>query len=200
MSRRTLIILIAVAVLALAGVLFFVFRPKPASAPEAALGPSANVPSPPAGSLSRTGGSAPPATSGTETSPPAAPASPEVEVRQITMTFAERYGSFSSEGNFVNLTDLSPLMTERYRRATAQLIAGERAKPRSPEFRSTRTSVVAVAVTFAGATSATARVTTQRTDTRSGVAPRTYTQVLILDLLKTNEGWLVDRAVWEPTP
>ena len=115
------------------------------------------------------------------------------------MTFAERYGSFSSEGNYVNIIDLTPMITERYRRELEALVARERTKSPSSAFSSTQTQVIRADVQLANdaATRGTVQVTTQRTSRENG-AERTFAQVLDLDVLKTSGGWLVDRGVWEP--
>ncbi|MBI4450241.1 hypothetical protein HY634_04220 [Candidatus Uhrbacteria bacterium] len=198
MDQRKRIILIAAVVLVVLGVLALLLRPKrgsesPASSPAGALTPS------PSGALTRAGGLT--NVAGTNVpEPPLPPPPAEAAVRQLAMTFAERYGSYSSEGNFVNVTDLMPLMTERYQRTTEQELVRLRQQPRAAEFSSTMTVVMKTEVTLPNGDAsreATARVLTQRTDIRSGDAPRTYGQTLTVQLLKISEGWRVDSATWE---
>lgn len=199
MDRRKKIILIVAAVLVLVGILAVLLRPKRAAGPSES-SPVGSLTPASAGALSRSGG----ITNVAPTSEPVLPPPPppaETAVRQVAMTFAERYGSFSSEGNFVNLTDLFPLMTERYQRSTEVELARLRQQPRSPEFSSTTTVVVKVDVDLpSGETSqrATAHVLTQRTEVRGGGVPRTYGQTLTVPLVKISDGWRVDGAKWEP--
>ncbi|HJV33337.1 MAG TPA: hypothetical protein VJ694_04900, partial [Patescibacteria group bacterium] len=52
------------------------------------------------------------------------PASPGATgSRQMAELFAERYGSYSNQGDYQNLRDLLPVMTERYRKATEAFLA-----------------------------------------------------------------------------
>ncbi|MDO8621641.1 MAG: hypothetical protein Q7R80_00200, partial [bacterium] len=121
---------------------------------------------------------------------------------QIAMTFTERFGSFSSEGEYVNLTDLYPLMTERYQRQTEAEVARLRARPPATVFAATSTVVMNTDVDLPNgetSTSATARVMTQRTAVESTQAPRTYGQEITVKLLKVGEEWKVDGATWGST-
>lgn len=198
MDRRKKIILIIAAVLVLIGLLAVLLRPKRAAGPSESSPVESLTPSS-AGALTRSGGLVAAAPTSEPVLPPPPPPA-ETAVRQVAMTFAERYGSFSSEGDFVNLTDLFPLMTERYQRATETELARLRSQPRSAEFSSTTTVVVKVDVNLPsgeGSREATARVLTQRTEVRGGAAPRTYGQTLSVQLVKISEGWRVDGAKWE---
>ena len=196
-DQRKRIILIAVVVLVVLGVLALLLRPK--RAPESpASAPTGSLTFAPTGALTRSGGLT--NVAGTNApEPPPPPPPTEAAVRQLAMTFAERYGSYSSEGDFVNLSDLFPLMTERYQRAMEQELVRLRQQPRAAAFSSTTTVVMNVDVEIpSGETSrtATARVLTQRTDVKGGTAPRTYGQTLTVQLLKISEGWRVDSAKW----
>ncbi|MDP3770958.1 MAG: hypothetical protein Q8R16_01505, partial [bacterium] len=142
MDNRKKTIFIIAAILVLVGVLAFFLRSGnegPTVTPSAAGEPVSG----PAGTLTRSGGLAG-SGGGASVAPseplPAPPAS--VAVRQIAMTFAERFGSFSSEGEYVNLTDLYPLMTERYQRQTEAEVVRLRQRPRATAFASTSTVVI----------------------------------------------------------
>lgn len=197
MDRRKKIILVIAAVLVLIGILAVLLRPKRAAGPYES-SPAGSLTPSSAGALTRSGGLVAAAPVNESVLPPSPPPA-ETAVRQVAMTFAERYGSFSSEGNFVNLEDLYTIMTERYQRSTEVELARLRQQPRSPEFSSTTTVVVKVDVDLpSGETSqrAAARVLTQRTEVRGGVAPRTYGQTLTIALVKISDGWRVDQATW----
>ncbi|MBI4449608.1 hypothetical protein HY634_00960 [Candidatus Uhrbacteria bacterium] len=199
MDQRKKVILIIAAILVLVGILAFFLR-SGSEGPTVAPSATGEPVSGPAGTLTRSGGVAG-SGSGASAVPaeplPAPPAS--VAVRQIAMTFTERFGSFSSEGEYVNLTDLYPLMTERYQRQTEAEVARLRARPPATAFAATSTVVISTDVDLPSgeaSTSATARVTTQRTAVDGTQAPRTYGQEIMVKLLKVGEEWKVDGANW----
>jgi len=200
MDRRKKIILIIAAVLAVIGVIVLLLRPKrvveaPASSAVGSLS------SAPTGTLVGSGGIVNAPASEGALAPPLAPPSASVAVQSTAMTFAERYGSFSSEGNFVNVEDLYPLMTERYQRRSEAEVARQRAAGAAAGFQSTTTIVVSATVTLPNgeeSKAATARVVTQRTSVRGGERPRTFGQEISVQLLKVGEEWRVDGADWGP--
>ncbi|MFH1098625.1 MAG: hypothetical protein V1723_01750 [Candidatus Uhrbacteria bacterium] len=123
-----------------------------------------------------------------------------VAVRQVATTFAERYGSFSTEGRYVNVSDLAPLMTDQFQRTTMAGIAAQRPTA-SGEFSAVTTVVISTAVEMPGGDSAlraTVRATTQRTEVTT-TGTRTYPQEIIIKLVKFGEEWRVDGADWQPT-
>lgn len=145
--------------------------------------------------------------SGTSTTAPAAnattvvaPTSTALAVEQLAMTFTERYGSYSTEGNYVNLEDLYSLMTERYQRTTEADVAWMRAsRAASGSVPAVTTFVVHVSAHLSegeASTTATADVVTQRTTIRSGARPQTTTETLNLEIRKTPDGWRVESAKW----
>jgi hypothetical protein len=193
MERRTKVIII-VGVVVLFGIIVWLLRPKPTFEVEqdVSAGAQADV-------VERSGTIvAPPAPVAVELDVPEADTD-ELAVRQIVHTFAERFGSYSTEGQFVNILDLTPLVTERYRLRLADLI------------RSDGDAGIAAATTTRALTvdvelddrddprDATASVLAQRLSTGSSAR----TQTLTLTLLKTSAGWRVDDATWktdEPAP
>jgi hypothetical protein len=198
MDRKKIILIVA-AVLVLIGILALLLRPK--RAPETTeSSPVGALTAAPSGALARSGGLTNVAPVNEPVLPPPPPPT-ETAVRQVAMTFAERYGSFSNEGNFVNISDLFPLMTERYQRAQEAELARLRQQPRPAEFSSTTTIVMKADVDLPSgeaSKSAIARVLTQRTEVRSGATPKTYGQTLTVQLVKISDGWRVDGATWEP--
>lgn len=131
---------------------------------------------------------------------PAAPAA--LAVQQLAMTFTERYGSYSAEGDFVNLEDLYSLMTERYLRSTETEVARWRATAprRADGVVAVTTIVLHVGVRLSEGETSTvgsADVLTQRTAITSGGRPQTTTETLELDMRKTPDGWRVDGAKWK---
>ena len=202
MDRRKKTIFIIAAILVLVGILAFFLR-SGSEGPTVAPSATGEPVSGPAGTLTRSGG-----VSGSGGVAPVVPSEPlpappaSVAVRQIAMTFAERFGSFSSEGEYVNLTDLYPLMTERYQRQTEAEVARLRQRPRATVFAATSTVVINTEVDLPNgetSTFGTARVTTQRTAVTGTQTPRTYGQDITVKVLKVGEDWRVDGATWDPT-
>lgn len=187
------IILLALIALAL---LFFGKKSAPSPTPPAS---SAQNPATAVGGLARSGDVITPTDAPQVEAPPAPPPA-DVAIRQIAMTFAERFGTYSSEGKFVNISDLYSLMTERYHRRMESFVAQQLAQAAAAEFRATSTIALSTAVMLADDAqprTATARVTTQRMETRATAAARTNTQILVVHLMETPEGWRVDDAQWE---
>lgn len=196
MDRRYKIILIAAGIIVLIGILALLLRPRNGVQDLSSNTNQAGGVTP-TGELSRSGSAVNGGSETPDTTPPPAPPA-DVAVRQIAMTFAERYGTFSSEGNFVNVTDLYPIVTQRYQQELERFVARERAKPVAA-FGATTTTAIATTAELTptdAPTHAKVRVSTQRT-TEGGGTSKTYTQVLVMELEKSSAGWLVDQASWE---
>ncbi|MDO8598724.1 MAG: hypothetical protein Q7S02_01295, partial [bacterium] len=193
MDRRKKIIITIAVVLVIIGVIMLLLRPKrTAETPQQPTAGSPAVGS--SGTLSRAGGIVGSPLVEAEPAAPLPPPSAAVAARQLAMTFAERYGSFSSEGNFVNVEDLYTLMTERYQRRSEADVVRQRSAGPSAAFQSTTTIVVGAEVEISSgedSKEATVRVATQRTAVRGGERPRTYGQELTVKLLKVGEEWKV---------
>ncbi len=111
--------------------------------------------------------------------------------------FAERYGSYSTEGDFANLETLLPVMMPTLRTQTEALIEKNRA---------------ASAVSFIGVTTkalsakpqgtvnavapVTVRVATQRTTKKDGVSTVSY-ETLVLTMAHDAGIWKVSAATWK---
>lgn len=123
------------------------------------------------------------------------PITDEKLVSNVAITFAERYGSFSSQNPNQNLIDASSLMTERLRRLT---LAGLRVTPVSKTYEGTTTRAVAVKIdTLTPGLRARVLVTTSRQDFRAGRTDLPlYRQDLSLTFQSENGSWLVDTTAW----
>ncbi|MBI4142993.1 hypothetical protein HY480_03910 [Candidatus Uhrbacteria bacterium] len=194
MDQRKKIIMIVVGVLVLVAFLFLWLRGRDRGEAVPTPTTSGGVGAVNAGALVRSGGVGDVSLS--VASPPPPPA--DVAVQQLAATFAERYGSFSAEGNFVNITDLYPLATERYRRTLEQVVARGRASAKGGDSVATTTQVIAVRATIAAdGDTASASVSTQRSEARYGRTTRTYPQRLTMQFIRTGDAWRVDGATWD---
>ncbi len=116
----------------------------------------------------------------------------------VSRDFAERYGSYSSDGEFSNLETLLPLMTEAYRAATQAVIEKGRSAPASASFVGVTTKALAVkpvGTVSAATASATVKVQTQRTTVSGGSRTVSY-ETLTLVLKHQNGVWRADSAAW----
>lgn len=209
MTRRQKVILgiiIALALLLLAIALFFLLqRPAPAvpvvdvtaqgnGQPVAGL-PEANQPN--------RGSTAQP--TGTTDPTPIAPTAPPDDtsaIKRFAAAFAERFGSFSNQTDFVNITDLKGFMTARMQVWADGFVADARASGADTTVYSgttTRALTPTIQAFDEDAGTATVRVGTQRQKAASGtVAGEVYYQDVIIELIKVNGEWKADSAEWQP--
>ena len=127
---------------------------------------------------------------------------PDVEatMKTVARTFAERFGSFSSETNFSSLEDARSLMTQKMYTSAKSYIASQLAKYQAGSYYGITTVALSAKITAydAGAGQATAVVSTQRREAKISTAnPRIFYQTLHLTLVSNQGGWQVDQASWQ---
>lgn len=138
------------------------------------------------------------------TTPPAAPPakSPEeiarlsasTNLKIFVKTFAERFGSYSTDNHFENLESLKPMMTEVMIAYTNKIIADGN---KSKDYFGVTTRVISQATEQETATQVVVRVKTQRQETKADGTTRVFYQDLVLTLVKVGNSWLVDQAKWQ---
>jgi hypothetical protein len=146
----------------------------------------------------------PPRNTNTPTVPvvetPAPQPSGQAAVRRLAMAFAERFGSYSSEGDFTNITDLRSLMTPSLQTWADRYVEEQRAKASTGAmfFGTTTRALNAEFQSFDdGAGTASVTVSAQRRETSSTDAEgRVYYQDLRMVLVKQGGAWLVDSVRW----
>jgi hypothetical protein len=116
---------------------------------------------------------------------------------QMGELFAERYGSYSNQGDFQNLRDLLPVMTAKYRAQTEASLAAA-----APQQGQTFEGVTSVKISSevrtyneAGGTAVVA-VTLQQ-EKVSGTSTVVGYRTLRMELKKVGEDWRVDSSRWE---
>ncbi len=121
-----------------------------------------------------------------------------VDAAKMARLFAERFGSFSNQSNYSNITDLEILMTESMRSWAQNYVADLRNAPYSGEYYGIITESVSVEqVAYnEGAGTASMKVSTKRQETKGSEAGAIYSQVININLVKQGNDWLVDRAEW----
>jgi len=115
-------------------------------------------------------------------------------LKQLAMSFAERFGSYSTDEPAKNLVDLQPLMTDRLRvnLSTRSIDDG------SGVFSGFSTKALTSDLLKSDAQSATVLVKTQRTQTLgAGEAVKSFYADLLLQAVKSGNEWKIDAAEWQ---
>lgn len=133
---------------------------------------------------------------------PVVPKKPDdsATLKNVARTFAEMYGSFSTEGNYQNIVDAEFFMTTAFKARSDIFVADARSKPPSASFAGTTTRALfepKVDRLDAAAGTASVTVKTQRRETGSTAgSDKVYYQDLKLEFLKSGDTWKVDSATW----
>ncbi len=200
--QRLIMIGVLVGLAALGLAAFLVLRPAavvnaPVTQPEtprAPLAPSGSQP-------------APTPTAPATTTPAPTPTFSRASAREIleqqlktgAAQFAERFGTYSNQGDFQNLIDLFPLMTERLRSQTERTIDAARVAPSTPTGYvgvTTRPVTTAVVSVDEAGGRAVLRVSTQRATQTGDAQPVTRYETLTLEFRNQQNVWKVDSALW----
>lgn len=123
----------------------------------------------------------------------------ELETRRLAQLFIERYGSFSNQGNYENISDLYPLMTANMRRVSSSYAEEQkRAHPFGVVYYGVTTKARSSQIVSVKENRATIKVNTQREEA-SGVSgtPKIMYQSAILSLARLGDEWKVDDVDWE---
>jgi hypothetical protein len=139
---------------------------------------------------------------GTETTPTfEVSTSEEAEkqrVKNLSVIFTERFGSFSNQGDFENITDLMPMMDSDMRAWAEQYISDN--QPAGDELYygiSTKVITTDIILLDIEAGAAEFDLYTQRTESRSGQPDNVYYQTLNIEMIKLGNDWLISNARWE---
>ena len=117
---------------------------------------------------------------------------------QVSELFAERYGSYSNQESYANLSDLLPLMTDAYRARTERLLAEEGGRAPAASYEgvtSVKISTKQIAYNDSAGT-ATIDVNLQQTKTTGTSEPQVSYKILRVVLERLGEDWKVDSAAW----
>lgn len=127
---------------------------------------------------------------------PPPPGPVEQNPRVVAMDFSERYGSYSSQGDYQNLRDLFPQMTARMQAAAEALITSTPLDASS--YNGFTTRALRTDLVDSSDTKITFSVETQRTETSIAYPQgRTFYQTAELTLTKSDLQWLVDAFTWK---
>ena len=193
MERRTkLIILVVIAVVVMLGLVLLALAPRPVATPQP-------QPTPPSSAIPVVGGSPLPGESpavAVQPSPVTKEPATQTTLQAFAVTFAERYGSYSTDGTLENLRQLKPLMTaEGFAHAEQKL----RSSLPTNSFYGVTTRALSAQIIALDEqeTEAQLVVQTQRSETRTGLTAQQFYQPLSVTVVKTQNGWRVKLAEWQ---
>jgi len=120
-------------------------------------------------------------------------------LKAVAVTFAERFGSYSSESNFTNFDDLSSLMTEKMKLWSQNFIIQQSVNNSGSYYGIDAKAVSTKINTYdQQAGQANVVVVVQRREYKGNTTnPRIFYQNLILNLVQKDNNWLIDQATWE---
>jgi hypothetical protein len=120
------------------------------------------------------------------------------DAAKISSLFATRLGSFSNQSDYGNVTDLKIFMTASMRDWADKYVTDLKAQKYTGEYYGITTNTLTTKVLSYDekAGKAKVEVTTERREDRGTKLGTTYQQKMTVDLVKDNNSWLVDNAVW----
>ncbi|MEI6529535.1 MAG: hypothetical protein WCN88_04025 [Candidatus Falkowbacteria bacterium] len=123
------------------------------------------------------------------------------DLGKISMSFAERFGSFSNQSSYGNFTDLKILMTDNMKTWADKYVEELKTQPNSS---SAYYGIVTDSLTYEvkkfddAAGQAEILIGTQRRESTEKInGGESYNQNLSLSLVKVGGEWLFDKAYWE---
>lgn len=121
-------------------------------------------------------------------------------IKAFATTFTERFGTFSSQADYINLAELQPLMTASLSKWINETYIPKLKKEHDPDGYYYQIKTIApVANILAQSDSAvTVRVSAQRAELIQDQPETQFIQDLVLELKKFDNNWLVDGAYWQP--
>lgn len=132
--------------------------------------------------------------------PPPQPAQPGDEIISLVLPFVERFGSYSNQGNFENLSDLLPFMGTTMKNWAQKQISEQSNKPFQELYRGVTTKALSYTMKDYKPEQGRAEilVATQRKELiGSTVNARVYNQDVVVKLVKDDGAWVVDSAYWQ---
>lgn len=121
------------------------------------------------------------------------------DAAQMAKLFATRFGSFSNHSDYSNVTDLKIFMTDSMSAWADKYVKDLREQEYTGEYYGVTTYPLTTKVLNydEGVGKAKVEVITRRQESKGDVLGSSYQQKMTLDLIKVNNEWLVDNAVWQ---
>lgn len=124
----------------------------------------------------------------------------EMDLKNLTTSFVERFGSYSNHSQFANLKDLRMFMTEDMQDWTKEYIEEQKQKKYSGNYYGIETRVISSNIQTFNKEAGEAEVvaSTQRTESKEKESQEnTFNQKIKVDLIKVNGEWKVNNAEWQ---
>ena len=120
------------------------------------------------------------------------------DAAKLSASFTERLGSFSNQSDYGNVTDLKIFMTSSMQTWADKYVASLRAQKYNGQYYGITTNTLTTKVLNYDekAGKAQIEVTTERRESQASTVGASYIQKMTLDLVKSNNEWLVDNASW----
>lgn len=121
-------------------------------------------------------------------------------LRAIALSFVERFGSFSNQGNYENFVELEVFMTDEMKNWSRAFIAEQKQQPASSEYYGVSTKVLSSTVVdiTEQQDKAIVELNTQRIEYRgSNRQSEINYQKIIVELNKFDDVWYVQSAQWQ---
>lgn len=115
-------------------------------------------------------------------------------------TYAERFGSYSTQSDYGNFTDLEIYMTPNLKTWAAKYVEEQKASAKSGSYYGITAKTLTTEIKSFDETNGTAViiVTTERRESTTSIGGgEPFNQKLELSFLKVNGEWLMDKAYWE---
>jgi len=131
--------------------------------------------------------------------PPTSDAISQRNLEALARSFAELFGSYSNQTNFVNITDSELYMTNSFKAWADKYIATNRKAPYSGYYQGIITKAITDKIlNFDGTKGqSTVVVTTQRNPQPESSSTPLFYQDITITFIKQASNWLVDNAVWK---
>lgn len=119
-------------------------------------------------------------------------------ILRLARIFVERYGTFSNRNNFENITNLEPLMTEKFQKESAQYISENQNSGIAAEYYGITTTVASSSVEeFNEKNSAVVRLSTRRVESKGDQDPTVYNQDALVKFQYVGDHWKVHAVDWQ---
>ncbi len=132
--------------------------------------------------------------------PPPQRSAGEGDLASIGLPFAERFGSYSNQSSYENLSDLLPFMTENFKKWAQGKVNEQLQKAYQPIYQGVTTKALSYSMGIFNEQTGIAEMTvsTQRREMIGSTAnTKIYNQDVTLKFVKTDDIWLVDHAEWK---
>ena len=120
-------------------------------------------------------------------------------VKNVALSFVERFGTFTNESNYQSINDLMPVLTASSQSWLLNTYIPSLVKEHDPRgfFYRIITDARTAEIIEQKDTTLKMRVATQREETKGEAPAESFIQNIVLDLVNENNNWLINGVYWE---